>query len=464
MNGNTVDTLAYIPRDISLAYRAADGSKFYFSPLRDIVGGVLATSPSVIKNRLTDTQIYKKWYKRQRPPIRTYEPLFTLDDEILSEPDISGALRTAVKEKEGTYRLFDKTSGEVMPDGIFVRGKGISATVKSKSRQKGRTSTFYTTNRIGADLGLSGDIQLESMYCKCEDFAHGTEKSHGDFNMACLHQGALGREYFMRKNYPGHRGKLKGKLTKNKAFVPFTFVQNYVPGQPGGFKPLEPGLASLEYEALIAYYLMEGSEDKHFGIDRRLLSIPDVYTFAMLEGVRNGTVRREVVGQRPAKLEKSEQEIGSEKLVFLDLVRQISNYDYRPVGRSLEFGKDVAIRYENGSNAVSVVFGEGPMYCVTKEGINADVPVNPAGEFVATDNPVEFIGSPSFQYDDRAMRRTLTNVHFPSALRIPETGERHLHIRVPELLKEGMKNAIKETFSEGPLRDGKLKYARLYYD
>lgn len=461
------DVLEYIPRDISLAYVAEDGSKFYFSPLRDIIGGVLATSPTVLTRALEDTQIYKQWQKRQFEAGKSYTPLFPWADELLKEKDIAGLVRHSIKNKDkgGTYTLFDRRPNEVFPEGVRVYKDTISATIKAKSRAKDRISRFYTTNRSGANLSRNGEIQIKSMHCRCEDFAHGKEKAEGKFNMACLHQGALGREYYLRRNFPEQSGKLKGKPPHESPFVPFMFVQNYDPGTKSIIYSRNPGLAALEYDALVAYYVIAGDDDKHFGIDKRLLSIPDIYAPAVMEGIRQGKIRREIVGQRPAMPKRPIEEIEAENFVYYQMKRALLSRGYVPVGRCLEFGDNVAVRYENENDAVSIVFGEGPMYYVRRFNVNELTDIEPfATRGEADTNPFSLLGEKNTHlYDDRTMRHTKADVQLPSALRLPETGDNHIHIEVPGLVKESAKKAIEES-PAGNMREGKLKYARLYYD
>lgn len=460
---NVIDTLGYIPRDVSLAYTNDEGAKFYISPLRDIIGGALGRSPSVLGKRFEETQRYKQWQHDEQMAGRSYDPLFPWDEELLFENDITEAVRSSIKKKEGVYTLFDKRPGDVFPLGIYIKGDTLSASVKSKGRQKGTRPTDYTTNIIGPYLNKNGEIELKSAYCKCDDFAHGKDKQGGNFFMRCLHQGTLNSEFYSRANFPDPRRPLKGKVKDAQIFLPFTFTQNYIPHQHGGFKYIDPNLAALEYDAFIAYYCMHGKEDKHFGIDRRLFTISEIYTPALMNAIRKGQIKREVIGQRPAVSKKDKNEINAEMNVFNQMVSRLSRFGYQPQGKCLELGNNVAIRYENGGNAVSIVSGEGPMYYVQREGIDADGHTNPFGMYDGPDNAISLLGCESWSYDDRTMKETSFSVELPSAMRIPETGREHIPIHTPKILKDKWRNAIAKRFVPD-LLEGKLKYARLLYD
>jgi hypothetical protein len=460
---DAIDTLEYIPRDVSLAYTNENGDKFYISPLRDIIGGVLRRSPSVISKRLEETQRYRQWQFHEQMAGRSYDPLFPWDEELLFESDIAEAVRSAIKKKEHVYALFDKRPNDVFPLGIYIRGDVLSASVKSKGRQKRTRPTEYTTNIISPYLSENSEIQLKSAYCKCDDFAYGKSKKEGNFLMRCLHQGALSSEFYARARFPNSKRPIKGKMNNAPIFLPFAFTQNYIPNRQGGSEYINPHLAALEYDAFMTYYCMHGKEDKHFGIDRRLFTISEIYTPALMNAIRTGKIKREIVGQRPAASIKDKNEINAEMNVFKQMASRLRQYGYRPEGKCLELGGNVAIRYENGENAVSIVFGEGPMYYVQREGIDSDGQINPFGMYDGLENAISLLGCNSWSYDDRTMRETGFSVELPSAMRIPETGDEHISIHTPKILRDRWRNAIAESF--GPdLLEGKLKYARLLYD
>jgi hypothetical protein len=207
-----------------------------------------------------------------------------------------------------------------------------------------------------------------------------------------------------------------------------------------------------------------GGQDDQFGVNRRLFSIPEIYGAEMLEAIRSGNVRREVIGQRPASGKKTKLELDAELHVFLQMRGYLNSYGYHPEGRCLELGDNVAIRYENDrGNAINIVFqAEGPMFYTYRTGIDRGRIV-PSGTFGGSPDPFLQIGARGLStFDDRTMRITGTSVELPSAMRLPENQDpKQMRMFVPEILRRRWKDAIRKSNPENPT--GKLKHARLYY-
>ncbi len=458
----TVEALDYVPRDLALAYTSG-GKTFYLSPIKDITGGALVRPPSVIGERLRSTQRYKAWHARQIDEGKsTYAPLFPWDEELIAEPDIAGAFRSSVRKSEGAATLFDAMPHQAVKY-MYLRGRELEAKVKSKARPGGTTPNYNVVFMESPFLDPNGDIQLARMNCTCGDFAYSTEKGSPDFLVRCLHQAALTQEFWARTEYPETNRKVTVKPGSKTGpiFMPFTFTENYRPTRGGGFKPQNPHLAALEYDALVAYYILKGAGNEHFGIDRKLYGLSEIYSPTTLNAIRERMIKRAVIGQRPMRRGKAPRGlVKAERHVFRQMARVLAEAGYRPVGRCLELGDNVAKRFENGDNAVSIVTGSVPMHYTVRTGVNSGR-VRPTGSYRGATDPFFLFGNGDiWGYDDYSMSDTSFQVQLPSAMRIPES-KRSIPIAVPDVLKNRWRQAIRKSNPGNSER--KLKYARLKY-
>jgi len=455
-----IEPLGYTPRALALLYQTGD-SFIYMSPMRDILGGMLARSPAVIGNRLRSTQNYRNWLRKEGS--RSYNPLFIWDDAMLSEPDIAGAVREAVKKSEGAYTLYDAYPNKAVRK-LKAKGPVLDAEVKAKSRPGHVIPAYHIVNLTSPYLSEKGEMQLTSLTCSCPDHVIDSEKRSSKAIMRCMHVAAMHQEFAGRFKYPSEDRPLsiKGEPAGKAVFLPFTFTYNFEPDEEGCFGPKNKHLAALEYDAIIAYYLRGGDDDTQFGIDRRLYRIMAIYSDALKNAIKEGEIRREVVGQRPENSDRPHSELRAEGYVFKQVARRLRDNGYQPEGRCLEFGSRVALRYEKGNgNAVNVVAGgDGPMFLVVRRAVGRAT--MPEGAYHGPSNPARILGTNLISYDDRTMQDTFTRIEMPSAMRLPETGKKHIPINVPDVLRAKWRKAVQEGSARGSVT-ANLKYTRLNY-
>jgi hypothetical protein len=306
------------------------------------------------------------------------------------------------------------------------------------------------------------------MYCQCADYGHAYEKGVKNNNLRCLHLSAMNSEFDRLLRNPDTKMtvRIKGRQGGAKVYQPFAFTGNYRRNEKGVYVPDNADLAALEYDTLVAHYCAGGREAVHVSIDRRLYTIQEIYSHETLEAIRRGDLKREVVGQRPQRFGKDDKTVWMENTVVEQMTQALRKAGYSYVGRCLELGKDVALRYEKGDMAVSIVLGEGPMYCTRRKEIGKGV-IDPAGMYedsiADVPGPVDafsFIGEGTrVSFDDRSMGSCKYRVELPSAFRLPES-EEIIHINVPGDLKRAWRNEIAAK-SDTERLGKKLKYANL---
>ncbi|MFH0956275.1 MAG: hypothetical protein V1813_00270 [Candidatus Aenigmatarchaeota archaeon] len=467
---DAAEFLDYVPRDLSLVY--SNGSKkFYISPLRDIMGGVLIRKPTELKRRIAQTQEYKQEHFRELKEGRSYESLFPWPEEMLYEEDIAGLFRSDVRKENDAYTLFSATPNKAI-ERMYLKGDMLTSHVKSKRRPKGISSNYYITQVSSPFTGAGGGMNVDFMNCACPDHSFGREKRSKDAYNRCMHQAAMAHELKSRLENPddGRHLEIKGSHRGKEVFFPFAFTENYVRNPSGVFVPADRSLAALEYDALMSYYCIGGQENLHFGIDRRLYQLPEIYSKAMREEIRRGGIKREVVGQGPRKGADAD-EMRAKLGVFEAMRRILLRNDYLPVGdhfspegRCLELGGDIALRFEKGPYAVSIVPGSGgPMYAVCRTGIDSGH-VMPWKTYTGEKDPFLLLGQGDVtSFDDRSMRDTTMSVQLPSAFRLPDMGGGHVGTgEMPDMLKNQWREAIRKS-NDPSDHERKLKYARLKY-
>lgn len=331
-------------------------SVFALSPAADIVAATYAKSPTLLRrvyekeqelqSRLTPADRYARW-----------------EGEWIKENDIFGALREAVKGKEGTYILVDATVSRIF-NGISLLGDRARACVASKRSESG--SRGYTANFRSVFLRENGRPNVLEEHCSCPYFGEKTLSGSADqrYYNECVHISLLRHEMDKRLNHPEwRRDRLEksGRQPKRAVFQPFAFSRNW--GIINNtVVAAYPQLASLETAAVLRHFL--GGET-YAEINKQLLRRPEVYTPPMLGEMRRNRLRWRVIRKDTADVEISGNLAAELEFLEEAAANELGRLGFRHRGYSLLMGRNAA-RYERGDDAVEIVFSRDmpPFYAV----------------------------------------------------------------------------------------------------
>lgn len=433
---NTVQSPEIVPRDYGLVLRR-DDDKFYFFPANHALAGALRNRPEVVSSRLG-------YWQRYKSGAQAYPPKFPipLRKRGLLDPqtDVYDEFREAVKAVEGTYTLVDAEPGEVFAD-ISVKGDVLSGHVKSKSQRDSTKPRDYKVTVRNAFLDGHGEPDVFVLDCKCPDHAYSIERGGRDVNhVACIHIAALMDEFYSRyHNEDVPRRAVDFRSRKRSPFQPFSFADNWV-YRDGRWEFKHADLAALEMDVWIAYYI---GHNGRFGINRRLLEIPDAYSPTMLEAVRRGDARYEVVKQE-RKADKDKARASALEFLHRQIDRTLKHAGFRPDGLCLELGRP-AYRYSDGSSVVNVgVDSQSLLWYAARRNFSQNV--EPFAREQAEQTPYSqlfrFQSREDGARDDCTRRRSEVMYGIPPALELPIRGGLRERIAVPENLKREYRRLV----------------------
>lgn len=461
------DTLTEIPRDYAYCVVDRDRrAKFYFSPVVHAVSEALVTSPARMATRMRRGQYWQRQYHEQGRSLR-----FPWTKKYLEMPaeDLPGAVREAVRKREGVYKLWDLTPGKAIHE-VTIRGQEISARVESKSRYSPANPRIHTPHFRNLFLDHDRDPNIMEMGCNCPHSDWGEAKG-GRYitRIECLHIAAMLDWAWLDQYSPSDlrpRVTMRGKSYVTGMFNPFNFADNWhFNGEI--YQAKNPELASLQMDMLMAHMAGKNSEErKYLSINRKALTIPWLPSPALQKMMEEGDVAREVISHGKRTVGRDEAvDVDQLAGLFTDMSKALYRHGYEFDGRCLEFG-EMAYHFENpNGNVVNLAFPEDDApFCVVRTN-----PSNIVRPFEKPKNGDPFLilgknrfrGGREFRYHDRGMRYTETRIEAPTALRIPETGFKPIPFQVPRKMKGKIKRKIKETF--GDRSESREKYARVHY-
>jgi len=461
-----LETLEILPRYLCLSIEGLGEDRFYFSPANEIIGNALRRSPRILDRIIRSTGRYKSWQVEEHEKGRSYEPKFPWPDELLKEDygELPEIVRNGIKKKDGTFILFDAEPHEAVRN-LTLKGNVLTAEVKSKRSVDETRPKYYKTLLRSAFVDVFGGPDLVELWCTCDDYAHDLEKGGRKISgrMQCTHNSAA-RSEFEERVYLHPQAKTpmktKGKVSKRSLFSPFNFTSNWT-YRNGMYQPKDRHLAALEGDVLVTYYAIGGEDDDIFGINKRLLTIPECYSPSMLEWIRAGKATRRVLGQQRKKEEMNFVRWKDEKKIsaIFDAEVRKSGYDYD--GMCMELGR-VAQRYINrqtgGTFNIAFSSTEPSFYTVRKS--LKESKVIPTGEYAGESNPLKLVGKRNLKaFDDVTMKDTEIKVELPTVLRIPESEpiDMHLSRQTRRYFKEELRKA------HGGEVAGIEKYSRVHY-
>ncbi len=463
------ETLEVLPRNVVLSVEyGSNSNRFYFSPAAEIMGNALRRSPRANRDILERTARYKSRHQELLREGRTYEPLFPWPDELLAmDPErLPEGVRSGIKEVEGVFTLYDIEPAMAVRK-LIIKGNVLSAEVKSKGLPGGGRPNYYNCSGRSAFLDDAGMPALTAVSCNCGDQSYGLEKGGAPIVgfMSCIHNSAMRGEFYerMRAQSPRRdRTKRKGMVPGRPVFMPFNFVPNWA-YQDRRLHPRDSNLAALEGDVLVTRYVLRGEDDDIYGINCRLFSIEETYSPVMLAGIREGVVKRRVIGQRRKKARMSRRRWAEENDIFMGLGAEIRSHGYEYDGMTTEFGR-VARRFinEETGNSIGVVFtADEPPFYVVREPVPGSRP-NPTGRYEGEMNPFMLVGKRGVTgLDDVTMKTSKMRIELPTVVRLPESGRGYNMPAISRDMRKTMRTVLRKAHG-GPVTSIE-KYARVHY-
>jgi hypothetical protein len=461
------ETLEILPRYLCLSIEGPGTSRFYFSPANEVIGNALRRSPRILDRIIRSTGRYKSWQTNQYEEGRSYEPKFPWPAELLKEdygklPEI---VRNGTKKKDGTFILFDAEPHEAVRN-LTLKGNVLTAEVKSKRSVDETRPKYYKTLLRSAFVDpFFGTPDLTELWCTCDDYAHDLEKGGRKISgcMQCTHNSAARSEFEERVYLQPHSKvpmKTKGKISKIPLFSPFNFTPNWA-YRNGMYQPKDRHLAALEGDVLITYYAIGGEDDDIFGINERLLAIPECYSPSMLEWIRTGKVTRRVLGQQRKKEEMDRVRQKDERKISAIFDAELRSKGYEYDGMCRELGR-IAQRYVNEHTGTVIglaLLSTEPSFYTIRTPVTGSR-IIPIGEYSGEPNPMKLVGKHNLKaFDDVTMKDTGIKVELPTVLRIPESEPKDM--KLSRQTRKYFKDELRKAY--GREVPGIEKYSRVHF-